>query len=64
MENYEKNILSTGSKISEIVIPEEMITLPEYYIVDLKSILKFSWIDRYKLLLDPILKVDENILTF
>lgn len=64
MENYEKNILSTGSKINEIVIPEEMINLPEYYIVDLKSILKFSWIDRYKLLLDPILKVDENILTF
>ncbi len=64
VDNYNKHYSTTGKKIEEIVIPENILRLPEYYIVDVKHILKFSWIDRYSLLLEPILPKQKTLLVF
>lgn len=64
IDNYDRLFSQKGEKISEIVVPENVLKLPEYYIVDMKSILKFAWVDRYLLMLEPILKVKEQVLTF
>lgn len=64
VDNYEKFFNSEGKKIEEIVIPETLLKLPEYYIIDEKSMLKFSWTDRHSLLLEPLVKVENKMLTF
>ena len=62
--NYDKNFLKTGSKLDIIVIPEELEYLPPYYLIDVKSMVDFSWNDRYNLLLEPLLTKKQEILTF
>jgi len=47
-------------KLKEIAIPEVMSDLPPYYIIDYKEMLKFVWLDRIKLLLEPILIIPEE----
>jgi DNA polymerase I len=54
-EKYNKEFLSKGRKLVEIVLPEDLETLPEYYIIDEKEMLNFSWIDRYNLMLTPLI---------
>ena len=66
MTKYNKEYLDNGEKIETIVIPDEESKLPEYFIPDVKAILKFAWTDRYNLLLEPILEVktQQEVLTF
>jgi len=62
--NYDKYFLKKGTKLEIIVIPEEMEYIPNYYIIDVKSMVDFSWNDRYNLLLEPLLTKKQEILTF
>jgi hypothetical protein len=65
VESYNQLGIDFRTKLKEIVVPEEILNLPNYYIIDWKEMLKFAWTDRWKLLLDPLIKLDENkILTF
>lgn len=62
--SYVNNFRKTGKKLDVIVIPEQIITLPKYYIIDTMDMLRFSWIDRYKLMLEPLLAIDKKMLAF
>jgi len=63
IELYNKEILSKNEKIEEIVIPDEEGRLPKWLIPNLKYMIKFCWQDRYKLLLEPILNVTDELMT-
>ena len=67
IEKYQK-FIKDGNKLEVIAIPDEEERLPEFFIVDLKSALKFSFIDRYELLLKPLLldfeRKRNQVLTF
>lgn len=56
-DKFEKHFTSKGKKLDEIAIPEVLGNLPPYYVIDVKGMLKFSWIDRYSLLLEPMTPV-------
>ena len=62
--NYDKYFLKKGEVLDVIVVPEEVPFLPEYYIIDVKTMLDFSWRDRYNLLLEPLMTKKQEILTF
>ena len=62
--NYDKHFLKLGTKLEVIAVPEEVECLPNYYIIDVKSMVDFAWGDRYKLLLDPLITKKQEILTF
>jgi uracil-DNA glycosylase family 4 len=54
IDNYQKFVKS-GKKLEVIAIPDEEERLPDYFIVDTQATLKFSFTDRYELLLKPLL---------
>ena len=60
-DKYDKEFLSKGRKLTEIVLPDDLETLPNYYIIDEKEMLKFSWIDRYSLMLEPLVPKSEML---
>jgi len=62
--NYKNKFLLQGRKLEYIVLPDEEIKLPEYYLVDEFKMLDFAWKKRVKLLLDPIIKIDNMIIPF
>ena len=62
--NYDKYFLKKGEKLEVIAVPEDVEKLPPYYIIDIKSMVDFTWGDRYKLLLEPLLTKKQEILTF
>lgn len=59
-EEYRAN----NTPLEVIACPRNVETLPEYYNVNYKQMLKFVWQDRYNLLLEPLMKFDEKPLTF
>ena len=61
---YEKFIAS-GKKFEVIAIPDEEEKLPDYFVPDVKSAMKFAFIDRYELLLKPLtdVKMKQTMLT-
>jgi hypothetical protein len=65
IENYEKNFIRKGKKLEVVAIPDEEDRLPEYYIPDVKGNLQFCFVDRYNLMLDPLIQVKkkQDILT-
>jgi DNA polymerase elongation subunit (family B) len=65
-ENYHKFIKS-GKKLEVIAIPDEEEKLPPWFIVNKDAALKFSFKDRYDLMLKPLGKVKQKesaVLTF
>jgi DNA polymerase elongation subunit (family B) len=64
MERYERYV-GEGNKVDVIAIPDEEEKLPNYFIPDINSNLQFAFIDRYNLLLQPIMRKmkEETILT-
>jgi len=56
IDNYENNFVSKGRKLEIVAVPIEEERLPEYFIPDVKTQLQSSFIDRYKLMLDPLMK--------
>jgi len=63
-QKYEKFIAS-GKKLEVIAIPDEEAGLPSFFIPNVKGAMKFSFIDRYELMLKPLtdVKMKETILT-
>jgi len=64
LERYSKEFLSKNKKLDVICLPDEELSLPNYYNIDIKEMIKFSWVDRYKLMLEPLIGRNENILKF
>jgi len=62
-EKYNKKFLSNGKKIDYISLPDEEVSLPPYYVVDVKAMLKFAWIDRYNLMLEPVMSPKQQSMT-
>lgn len=56
-DRYNIGILGAGQKLEAIAIPIEEERLPEYYVPDIKAMLKFAWTDRYEQILDPLTTV-------
>lgn len=54
VEKYNKEFLEKGVKLDVIVLPDDVEFLPKYYLIDEKEMLNFAWIDRYNLLLEPL----------
>ncbi len=59
IDNYEKNFIAKGKKLEVVAIPDEEDKLPEYYLLDVKGNLDFAYTARYKLMLDPLMKVQQ-----
>ena len=53
ISNYEK-YLKRGYKLEAVAIPDDVSKLPDFFIIDLKGNLEFSFTDRHDLLLKPI----------
>jgi len=64
LEKYNNEFLSKGTKLEVISLPDEELSLPKYYSVNVKAMLEFAWKDRYELLLEPIIGKDTQVLTF
>ena len=48
--------MSTEKKLEVIAIPDEEIGLPSFFVPDMQAALKFTFIDRYELMLEHVLK--------
>jgi DNA polymerase II len=59
VQRYEKYV-SDGYHLEVIAIPDEEEKLPDYFIVDLKASLKFTFIDRHELMLKPLFDVKKD----
>jgi uracil-DNA glycosylase family 4 len=55
--------IKDGNKLEVIAIPDDEARLPEYYIVDSKKMLEFSFKDRYNLMLQPLLDAKKSMET-
>jgi len=64
LNKFDKEFLSKNKKLEVICLPDEEISLPKYYNIDTKDMLKFSWGDRTKLLLEPLIGKNTMILGF
>ena len=63
-ERYHK-FLKDGNKLDVIAVPDEEEKLPDFFIPDVKSALKFSFKDRYELMLEPLTSIKKaQLLTF
>jgi uracil-DNA glycosylase family 4 len=56
IENYNKRFVECGKVLETMCIPDEINRLPEYFIPDVKDMLRFHWTDRYTQLLEPMMK--------
>jgi len=64
VQKYDEKFLKKGKKLEVVCVPTEESKLPNYYIPDVKSMVKFAWDDRVLRLLEPLTSVKEKILTF
>ncbi len=64
VKKYNK-FISSGKKLEVIAIPDEEERLPSFFVPNVKGAMKFSFIDRYELMLKPLtdVKMKETILT-
>jgi len=65
-KRYIENFINKDKLLTEIVVPIEEKNLPNYFVIDLKAMVKLAWTDRYKLLIDPIVNIEKEnlVLTF
>lgn len=54
IENYNKNFLAKGKKLDVIAVPEDEDGLPKFLYPNVTEMVKFSWKDRYNILLEPM----------
>lgn len=52
-DKYEKKY----EKVTAVAIPDDEEKLPDYFIIDTKENLRFSFIDRYNLMLEPLISI-------
>ena len=57
--SYDKYI-EQGNKLEVIAIPDEEPRLPSFFVADVRSSLKFSFIDRHELMLKPLMDVRDK----
>lgn len=62
-EKYNKKFLANGKKLDYISLPDEEVSLPPYYVVNARDMLKFAWIDRYNLMLEPVMSPKQESMT-
>jgi len=58
-KNYSK-FIGEGNKLEVIGIPDEESKLPPWFIPDMKAALRFSFVDRYELMLKPLTEVKKK----
>lgn len=56
-EKYDREFLSKGVKLDIIGLPDEEERLPEFLVPDINAQLKTAFIDRHKLMLEPLTQV-------
>jgi len=61
---YNKEFLSKGIKLEYVTLPDEEISLPKFFIIDIKKMLEFAWTARYSQVIEPIVSMKQEILTF
>ena len=59
-KKFNDHFMDLGKTLDIISVPNEEEKLPSYYIPDMKGMLKFSWQDRYELLLESLTKANEK----
>jgi len=59
-EKYERYI-GDGGELKVIAVPDEESRLPAYFIPDMKQTLKFTFTDRYELMLKPLFTAKEDV---
>jgi len=64
LDKFDREFLSKNKKLEVICLPDEETCLPKYYNIDVKEMVKFSWGDRTKLLLEPLIGKNTVILGF
>jgi DNA polymerase elongation subunit (family B) len=64
LDKFDSEILSKNKKLEVICLPDEETSLPKYYNIDIKEMVKFAWGDRTKLLLEPLIGKNTMILGF
>jgi uracil-DNA glycosylase family 4 len=64
LDRFDKEFLSKNKKLQVICVPDEEVSLPKYYNIDVKDMVKFAWGDRTKLLLEPLIGKNTVILGF
>ncbi len=62
--NYEKEFITKGKKLEVICIPDSELKLPNYYISDMKAMMRFHWSDRVNQFLEPLISIPTKILEF
>jgi len=62
-EKYNQKFLANGRKLDYISLPDEEISLPSYYVVDVSAMLKFAWEDRFSLILEPVMSPKQELMT-
>jgi uracil-DNA glycosylase family 4 len=58
IDNFDK--FAKVNKLEVVAIPDEEHSLPKYFIPDVKEQLKFSFTDRYELLIKPLMTVKNS----
>jgi hypothetical protein len=64
LDRFDREFLSKNRKLEVICLPDEEQSLPKYYNIDVKDMVRFSWEDRTKLLLEPLIGKSTAILGF
>jgi DNA polymerase elongation subunit (family B) len=67
IDNYHNKFLKNNRKLNVIAIPENENKLPDYFIVNIKEMMRVIFHDRYDILLKPIMQIqkrENTILTF
>jgi len=62
-DKYSKEFIEKGKELQVIALPEDEPRLPHFIIPDIKKMVSFAWKERYQILLDPLLSIEDNILT-
>jgi DNA polymerase elongation subunit (family B) len=61
LDKYHKEFIVKGKKLDSICVPDEELSLPNWFIIDRKHTLKFSWQDRHKHILEPLMETKNPI---
>jgi hypothetical protein len=64
LDKFDREFLSKNKKLEVICMPDEETSLPKYYNIDIKEMVKFAWKDRCNLILEPIIGKNTMVLGF
>ena len=64
IDKYNREFLSKNRKLEVVCLPDEEVSLPKYYNIEVKDMIKFSWKDRVALMMEPLIGKNTMILGF